>query len=134
MTSKNEGPIIEAGQRAITRTVRADIGASGLKHKAIYERMGVDQTWFSRRYSGRVPWDAAELADVYNVIGEDIQRCIAAATLAMEQERRKMFPCLSDGDYFDAARVTPWARRGYELARRLFGAAFDRLDNDAVAA
>jgi hypothetical protein len=137
MTSKNEGPVIEAGQRAITRAVRMDVSASGLRHKAIYELMGKEQTWFSRRWSGRVPWDAAELDLLYNIIGEDIQRCLAAATLAME-EARKMNRCSScDGAEW---RMTAWARRGYELARRLFGELppdhpdLDPLDNNAVAA
>lgn len=113
---------MKAAREAITAEVRASIARDGRSHTELREAMGVSQTWFSRRYTGAVPWSTEEALALFNILDDDITRVLAAGTLAMaevEQEERKTNLCLSDSATIGSARITTqgfWAQRGIARA------------------
>lgn len=125
MPVTHETPEMKAVRLAIAGEVRASIARKRLSGSEIARQLGVEQTWFSRRYSGRVPWTAAELQLVMDIIDEDITRVFAAGQAA-RQVARKTNPCLSESATVGSEHLGEWARRGLEMGRRLFPHQFDR--------
>lgn len=133
MSSKATTPEMQVIQDAIADEARASLNRNrrklGLSDSEIAIKMGVGQSWLSKRVNGLVPWSAAELKSFLDIIDEDITVVMAAGALA-QQEYRKTNPCLSHSETVCSEGLGTWARRGYEMAVNIFPTR--RLDIDGT--
>lgn len=117
-------------REAMAGEVRAIMARKSISGTEVARQIGVEQTWFSRRYKGKIAWSAPELKLVMDAINEDVTNVYAAGALALEQHRHTN-PCLSDSASVGSENLNGWARRGAELGRRLFSHSLDPASNAA---
>lgn len=111
---------MRAMRLAIAGEVRAIMARKGISGTDVARQLGVEQSWFSRRYSGKTAWSAAELKLVMDAVDDDITKVYAAGALALEQSSRPTNLCLSEEDRIGSKGINGWARKGLELGERLF--------------
>lgn len=107
---------VEQAQAAEIRAIMARKNITGLY---LAERLGVEQSWFSRRYRGKVAWTGAEIQIVMDILDDDITKVYAAGAAALAQLRKTNL-CLSDSARIGDDHLTGWAARGLELAQKLY--------------
>jgi transcriptional regulator with XRE-family HTH domain len=119
-------PELDVWRERIAEELRAHMARRRLTGADGARALGMDQATFSRKMLGKVSFSAEEILKLSNWMNRHVDEVLAAAY------NGTTFPCLSQSDDPDTQnRVTDWARRGYELARRLYG---DHLDVSASAA
>lgn len=109
---------MKAVEQAQAAEIRAIMARKNINGTDVARKLGVEQSWFSRRYSGRVAFTAAEVQLVMDILDEDVTKVYAAGAAALAA-LRKTNPCLSDSASLGYDDLTGWARRGYELAQKL---------------
>lgn len=127
MTTSAQTPL-QAIEQAQAAEIRAIMARKNINGTDVAARMGVEQSWFSRRYRGKVAWTGAEIQMVMDIVDDDITKVYAAGAAALAQ-LRKTNGDLSDSAMIGADRLTGWAARGYELSQRLFA---DRIGVNAA--
>ena len=120
MAERSVTPVEAELATAIAGEVRAIIARRRVSHASIYSRMQHEQSWFSRRLSGDVPWTAQELLILCNILDVNIASVYAAGTAALIEKGMwppvPTNPCLSDSESPVVQHITEWARRGIEYA------------------
>lgn len=133
MTTSAETAPMRAVNEAIAGEVRAIMARKDIRGTDVARAMGVEQSYFSRRHSGKTPWSAAELKLVMDILDEDIVKVYAAGAAALESIRPTN-PCLSDSAQLGSGHLSGWAARGLELARRLYPHLIYTVDSGVNAA
>lgn len=64
---------------AVAAEVRTEMQNQHVSQAELGRKLGVSQQWISRRLTGDVPFDVAELARVADVLGVTLDRLTAAA-------------------------------------------------------
>lgn len=119
--------------KAVAAEVRAIMARKQISGVEMAKRLGVEQTWFSRRASGRVPWTAGELHTLMDLLDEDITRVFAAGQAALHAAR-KTNPCLSESATVSDKALGRWARGGLEMGLQLYPSLMSRVDESGIAA
>ncbi len=92
------------------------MAAKRLTNAQAARAMGMKEAAFSRRLNGYVSFTSEELLFLADWMNRNIDEIMAAA------KRGDMTnPCLLHSESSTAGRVGIWARRGYELASRIYG-------------
>jgi transcriptional regulator with XRE-family HTH domain len=133
MSANSTTPEISVRERAIAAEVRAIMARRQVSGSELAREMGVDQTWLSRRTTGKVAFTAGELQQLMDILDEDIIRVFAAGAASLAAER-KTNPCLSDRENVCSEHLGTWARRGLELGAKLYPGLFITDGADRTAA
>lgn len=115
MSERADIPGMAEAQQAIAAELRARLARKRLSDTEMARRLGVGQSWFTRRKNGDTPLSAQELWLVCNVMDENMAEVVAAAWGTTN-------PCLSLSLELCAEQMTEWARRGFEYAASRYGA------------
>jgi transcriptional regulator with XRE-family HTH domain len=62
----------------IAAEIRAELARQGISQEALAQRIGRDQTWVSRRTTGAIPIDVAELEAIAAVLSVPVHQLIPA--------------------------------------------------------
>jgi transcriptional regulator with XRE-family HTH domain len=112
-------PQLDEWRDKIAEEVRAFMARDRLSQSDAARAMKMHQRALSRRLAGEVSFSAEELYWLADWMNRNIDEILAAA------KARTTNPCLSYSDQAAAERWT-WARRGYDLAAKLYGMATPR--------
>jgi transcriptional regulator with XRE-family HTH domain len=117
MTDRAErDPGLDDWQARIAEEIRMYMAAKRLTSADAAKQLGMKEAAFSRRLNGYVSFKGEELLWLADWMDRNIDEIMAAA------KRGGMTNlCLSQSESADAGRLRTWARRGYELAARIYG-------------